>query len=154
MTTFSNLLQRSFLEVPEKTSIVLQNAGRADTPINYRQLILGANRYARSLAREEIKAGEVVLLILQHGEDLAFSFWGAVLHGAIPAIMPFLTEKLSPEKYRADLAALISITKPTAIITSPEFEDEARSALMPGGSVRKVILTNKIEPESIPDFNS
>ncbi|MDP1713604.1 MAG: AMP-binding protein [Anaerolineales bacterium] len=154
MSTFSNLLQRSFLEVPEKISIVLQNAGRADTPINYRQLILGANRYARSLAREEIKAGEVVLLILQHGEDLAFSFFGAVLHGAIPAIMPFLTEKLSPEKYRADLAALISITKPTAIITSPEFEDEARSALMPGGSVRKVILTNKIEPEAIPDFNS
>ncbi|MHB8777129.1 MAG: AMP-binding protein [Anaerolineales bacterium] len=154
MTTFSNLLQSSFLEVPEKTSIILQNAGQADTPITYRQLILGANRYAMTLVREEIEPDEIVLLILQHGEDLAFSFWGAVLHGAIPAIMPFLTEKLSPEKYRADLASLISITKPTAIITSPEFEAEARSALMPGGSVRKVILTNNIEPESIPDFNS
>ncbi len=154
MTTFSNLLQNSFLEVPEKTSIILQNAGQADTPITFRQLIFGANRYALTLVREGIKPGEVVLLILQHGEDLTFSFWGAVLHGAIPAIMPFLTEKLSPEKYRADLASLISITKPTAIITSPEFEAEARSALMPGNPVRTVILTNKIEPESNPDFNS
>jgi fatty-acyl-CoA synthase len=154
MTTFSNLLQRSFLEVPEKTGIVLQNAGRADALITYRQLILGSNRFALTLAREEIKPGEVVLLILQHGEDLAFSFWGAVLHGAIPAIMPFLTEKLSPEKYRADLASLIAITKPTAIITSPEFETEARSALVPGDSVRKVILTNDIEPETIPDFDT
>lgn len=154
MTTFSNLLQRSYLEVPEKTSIVLQNAGQADMPITYRQLILGANRYALTLDREGIKPSEVVLLILQHGEDLAFSFWGAVLHGAIPAIMPFLTEKLSPEKYRADLAALISITKPTAVITSPEFEAEARSALTPGDSVRKILLTDSIEPESIPDFDT
>jgi len=154
MTTFSNLLQNSFLEVPEKTSIILQNAGQADTPITFRQLILGANRYALTLVREGIKPGEVVLLILQHGEDLTFSFWGTVLHGAIPAIMPFLTEKLSPEKYRADLASLISITKPTAIIASPEFEAEARSALIPGNPVRTVILTNNIEPESNPDFNS
>lgn len=154
MTTFSNLLQNSYLEVPEKTSIILQHAGQADTPITYRQLILGANRYALTLVRDGIEPGEVVLLILQHGEDLIFSFWGAVLHGAIPAIMPFLTEKLSPEKYRADLVSLISITKPTAIITSPEFEAEARSALTSGSSVRTVILTNNIEPESNPDFNS
>ena len=154
MTTFSNLLQRSYQEVPEKTSIILQSAGQADTPLTYRQLILGANRYALTLAREEIKSGEVVLLILQHGEDLVYSFWGAVLHGAIPSIMPFLTEKLAPEKYRADLASLISITKPTAIITYPEFEAEVRSALVAGDSVRKVILTSSIEAEAIPDFNS
>ncbi len=154
MTTFSNLLQRSYLEIPEKVSIVLQNAGQPDQEITYRQLILGANRYARSLAREEIKPGEVVLLILQHGQDLVFSFWGAVLCGAIPAIMPFLSEKLSPERYRTDLAALISITKPAAIITSTEFESEARSALVPGDSIRKVIVTNGVEPQSEPDFDS
>ncbi|MDP1778890.1 MAG: AMP-binding protein, partial [Anaerolineales bacterium] len=154
MTTFSNLLQRSYLEIPEKVSIVLQNAGQPDQEITYRQLILGANRYARSLAREEIKPGEVVLLILQHGQDLAFSFWGAVLRGAIPAIMPFLSEKLSPERYRADLASLISITKPAAIITSAEFESEASSALVPGDSIRKVIVTNTIEPQFEPDFDS
>ena len=154
MTTFSNLLQRSYLEIPEKVSIVLQNAGQPDQEITYRQLILGANCYARSLAREEIKPGEVVLLILQHGQDLAFSFWGAVLRGAIPAIMPFLSEKLSPERYHADLASLISITKPAAIITSAEFEEETRSALIPGDSVRRVIVTNTIEPQFEPDFDS
>jgi fatty-acyl-CoA synthase len=154
MTTLSNLLHRSFLEVPEKRSIVLQFAGQPDSELTYRQLILGANQYALTYAREEIKPGEVVLLILHHGQDLAFSFWGAVLHGAIPAIMPFLSEKLSPERYRADLASLISITKPVAIITSAEFETEARSALMPGDSIRKVIVTNTFESQSEPDFDS
>ncbi|MBK7455421.1 MAG: AMP-binding protein [Anaerolineales bacterium] len=154
MTTLSNLLHRSFLEVPEKRSIVLQFAGQPDSELTYRQLILGANQYALTYAREEIKPGEVVLLILQHGQDLAFSFWGAILHGAIPAIMPFLSEKLSPERYRADLASLISITKPVAIITSDEFESEARSALVPGDSIRRVIITNTIERQSEPDFDS
>ena len=154
MTTFSNLLHRSYLEVPEKVSIVLQHVGLPDQEMTYRQLILGANQYALTYAREEIKPGEVILLILPHGEDLVFSYWGATLHGAIPAIMPFLSEKLSPERYRADLASLISITKPAAIITSAEFEEEARSALVPGDSVRKVIVTNAIEPQSEPDFDS
>ncbi len=134
--------------------MVLQYAGQPDQEITYRQLILGANQYALAYAREEIKSGEVILLILQHGQDLVFSFWGAILHGAIPAVMPFLSEKLSPERYRADLASLISITKPSAIITSAEFEEEARSALVPGDSVRKVIVTNTIEPQSEPDFDS
>jgi acyl-CoA synthetase (AMP-forming)/AMP-acid ligase II len=154
MTIFSNLLQRSFLEVPEKTSIVLQHAGQPDQAITYRELILGANQYALTFARENLKPGEVALLILPHGQDLTFAFWGAVLHGVIPAIMPFLSEKLSPERYRADLASLISITKPSAIITSAEFEAEARSALLPGDSVLRVIVTNTVEPQSEPDFDS
>ena len=154
MTTLSNLLHRSYLDVPEKVSIVLQHAGQPDQEISYRQLVLGANQYALTYAREEIKPGEVILLILQHGQDLTFAFWGAVLGGVIPAIMPFLSEKLSPERYRADLASLISITKPAAIITSAEFEEEARSALVPGDSVRKMIVTNTIEPQSEPNFNS
>lgn len=154
MTTLPNLLQRNYQEAPDKTSIILQHAGQDDKPLTYRDLIRGANRYALTYAREGIQPGEVVILILQHGEDLVYSFWGAILHGAIPSIMPFLTEKLAPEKYRADLASLISITKPTTIVTYPEFEQEVRGALTEGDSVRHVILTNGIEVEDEPNFES
>ncbi|NOH04880.1 MAG: AMP-binding protein [Chloroflexi bacterium] len=154
MTTLPNLLQQSYREVPDKTSVILQHAGQPDKPLTYRDLIRGANRYALTYAREGIQPGEVVILILQHGEDLVYSFWGAILHGAIPSIMPFLTEKLAPEKYRADLASLISITKPTTIVTYPEFEAEVRGALVAGDSVRHVILTDQIEAETEPNFES
>lgn len=154
MTTLPNLLQRSYQEVPDKTSIILQHAGQPDKPLTYHDLIRGANRYALTYAREGIKPGEVVILILQHGEDLIYSFWGAILHGAIPSIMPFLTEKLAPEKYRADLVSLISITRPTTIVTYPEFEGEVRGALVEGDSVCHVILTDNIEKESEPNFES
>lgn len=154
MNTLPHLLQRAYQTVPDKTSIILQFAGREDKAIHYRDLIHGANRYAQTYAQKGIKRGEVIVLILQHGEDLVFSFWGAILHGAIPSIMPFLTEKLAPEKYRADLASLISITKPTTIVTYPEFEHEIRGALVEGDSVKNIILTSQIESESNINFDS
>jgi fatty-acyl-CoA synthase len=153
MTTFSHLLRRHYKETPDKTAIILQHAGQPDIPLTYRDLLSGANGYATTYAREGINPGEVVVLILQHGAHLVYSFWGAVLRGAIPSIMPFLTEKLSPERYRADLVALVSITKPAAIVTYPEFEEEVRAALGNGSTVRMVIITEKVEPPSAPDFD-
>ena len=66
---------------------------------------------------------------MQHSLELVYAYFGAILHGAIPSIMPYLTEKLSPERYRADLTSLVGITQPAAIVTFPEFESEVRSAL-------------------------
>jgi fatty-acyl-CoA synthase len=154
MTTFPERLKSLHSQTPQQVAVYLQFASREDLPLTYERLLRGANAYARTLEREGIRPGEVIILILQHGEDLIYSFWGAILYGAIPSIMPFLTEKLSPERYRADLSALISVTKPAAIITYPEFEAEARAALREGDSVRSVIVTDRIEPHTEVDFAS
>ncbi len=153
ITTLAQQLHGHYASSPGQTSIILQQAGHEDRPISYRALVEGSNRYARTYAREGLRPNEVIVLILQHGEELIYAFWGAVLYGAVPAIMPFLTEKLSPERYRSDLSALISVTKPAAILTYPEFEGEIRTALRPDDSVRAVILTSLMEPTSGPDFD-
>src|SRR5690349_9413753 len=124
MSTFSGRLHSLYQQSPEKLAITVQKAGQSDVPITLAQLLKGAQGFADTLSHNEIKPGEVVVLILQHGEQLIYSYFGAIIHGAIPSIMPFLTEKLSPERYRADLSALVSITKPAAIITYAQFEDE------------------------------
>lgn len=153
MTTFSRLLQGLYLEKPEQVTVYLQHAGRPDVPITYRQLVRGAAAYSQVLGQRGIQPGEVVVLILQHGRDLMSAFFGAVLHGAIPSIMPFLTEKLLPERYRADLASLIMVTQPAAIVTYPDFEAEVRAALRPGDSVRTVIVSDQVKPAVEPDFD-
>jgi acyl-CoA synthetase (AMP-forming)/AMP-acid ligase II len=153
MITVPERLRSLFSQTPQQVAVYLQFAGREDLPLTYEQLLRGASAHARTLEREGIRPGEVTVLILQHGEELLYSFWGAILHGALPSIMPFLTEKLSPERYRADLSALISVTKPAAIVTYSEFEGEARAALQEGDSVRSVIVTDRIEPGP-PDFAS
>jgi acyl-CoA synthetase (AMP-forming)/AMP-acid ligase II len=152
MTTFAERLKSLHAQDPERVAIYLQQAGRDDLPISFHQLMRGASAYARTYAREGLQPGEVVVLILQHGEDLVYAFWGAILHGAIPSIMPFLTEKLSPERYRADLTALVSVTRPAGIVTYPEFETEVHSALNADSSVRLVVTTNRLEPQADPDF--
>jgi len=62
--------------------------------------------------------------------------------------MPFLTEKLSPERYRADLATLSQVTQPAAIVTYPEFAGEIRAALTAESSVRQVILTSEVPAQA------
>ncbi len=155
MPLFAETLLESFSAVPDRPVLYLQLSRQADQKITYGDLIRGSAGYARALAGAGIQPGEVVVLILQHGEALVYAFFGAILQGAIPSIMPFLTEKLAPEKYRADLAALIATTKPAAIITYPEFEAEVRSALQKGvdsrrDGVRAVLLATAIEPDPEP----
>ena len=101
--TFSRVLQRLHRDQPDQVALILQHAGQPDLPVTRRALIEGASAYALALEQHGIQPGEVVILILQHGQSLVHAFFGAILCGAIPSIMPFLTEKLLPERYRADL---------------------------------------------------
>jgi acyl-CoA synthetase (AMP-forming)/AMP-acid ligase II len=153
MTIVPERLKALHDRTPDRVAVYLQFAGREDLPITYDRLLRGAGAFARTLAREGIQPGEVVVLILQHSEELLYAFWGSILHGAIPSNMPFLTEKLSPERYRADLSSLISVTRPAAIVTYPEFELDVRGALQEGDSVRAVIVTSQLEPSSDLDFD-
>jgi fatty-acyl-CoA synthase len=154
MTIVPDRLRSIHARTPDRVAVTLQFSGREDLPITFDRLLCTAGAFARTLARERIQPGEVVVLILQHSEELLYAFWGSILHGAIPSIMPFLTEKLSPERYSSDLASLISVTQPAAIVTYPQFEVDVRSALKQGDSVRSVILTSQIESETGLNFDA
>ena len=146
--TFSHILKQSYLNKPDQVILTMQQTGQPDDQITYADLIEGAAAYEAALDNAGIQPGEVVILILQHGFALINAFWGAVLHGSIPSIMPFLTEKLLPERYRASLEALVAITQPSAIVTYAEFENEVRAAIKPDDSVRAVLIAeNILQPE-------
>jgi acyl-CoA synthetase (AMP-forming)/AMP-acid ligase II len=155
MPNFSDILKQHYEQRPDQVSVILLHAGQPDRPVTYRELVHGAAGYVKTYQMNGVQPGEVVLLILQHGSDLLYAYFGAVLHGAIPSIMPFLTEKLLPERYRADLAALVAVTRPTAIVTYPDFEAEVRAALKPGeDSVQTVIVSDQAKGPTAPDFAS
>lgn len=154
MPTLIDLVRHNYYTNSNKTAFILQHAGHEDLSLSYRDLVCGSAHYAHIYKQKGIQPGEVAVLILQHGEDIIYAFWGAILYGVIPTIMPFLTEKLSPERYQADLATLVSITQPAAIITYPEFEQDVRNALTPDGPVRSIIVTDHAKVASTePDFD-
>jgi fatty-acyl-CoA synthase len=135
---------------PDQPALYLLFNRQEDQSITWTQLLSGARGYAQALDAAGILPGEVVILILQHGESLIDAFFGAMLHGSIPSIMPFLTEKLSPEQYRRSLSALFQITAPSAVITYPAFEAEVRQAIADSTidgihSVRKLLLDEDIQ---------
>ena len=158
MINFTQILKQAYLETPDQAIIHLLFSRQPDQHLTYRDLLHSAQVYSRALEQARIQPGEVIILILQHGSDLVASFFGTVLRGAIPSIMPFLTEKLLPEQYRASLSALFDITKPAGVITYPEFFDEVHQASR-GTSVRAVLdsekITSAVHPkEASIDFES
>ena len=169
MTTFGHLLAEAFRESPDHLCVVLQRAGQPDLTLTFRQVMEGANSYALVLKNMGVLPGDVVVIILEHSQALLFAYWGTIMHGAIPSVMPFLTEKLAPERYRNELVALLDVTRPSAIITYPEFETEVRAAIEscgadshrnnrkpsePGRMSIAVLLPDHIPPPSTPDFET
>lgn len=128
MQTFPETLFHHLTHTPDRVAVTLLFAREPDQSLTYRQLMDGAQGYAAMFAQAGIRPGEVVVLILDHGPDLIFAFFGAVLHGAIPSILPYLTEKLDPEHYRKSLAALFDLTAPAAVLTAPAFAAEVEAA--------------------------
>jgi fatty-acyl-CoA synthase len=144
--TISRVLIQAYQEVPEQVAVYLIHSHQADQPITYHRLLDRAAGYAQALRQAGIQPGEVVILLLNREEDLLDVFYGAILHGSIPSIMPYLTEKLSPEHYRQSLSALFQTTSPRAIITYPEFEHEVREATKNSISPISILLTRDIQP--------
>ncbi len=142
---FSEVLRAFYEREPERVAITLQHPHQPDHAVSYRELIERSSDYALAYSQAGIQPGDVIILILQHGTDLVYSYWGAVLLGAIPSIMPFLTEKLSPERYRSDLRALFKYTRPAGVVTYPEFESEVRALMTESeNTVRQVFVSGQI----------
>jgi len=95
---FSTVLKQAYQKRPDQPSIHLIERDVPDRTVSYRDLIEEASGYARALESAGIGPGDLVIQIQRHGMDLVSAFIGAILRGAVPAILPFLTEKLSPER--------------------------------------------------------
>ncbi|MFC2064721.1 AMP-binding protein [Chloroflexota bacterium] len=154
MKNFSSILLSNLELFPNKECLFIVHSNQPDISITYNELVNKSAGYARRFQNLGIQPGEVVILVLQHGIDLIYAYFGAILNGSIPSIMPFLTEKLLPERYRSDMSALISITHPAAIVTDGEFFDEIQKARVPGDSVRELILVEELSGERVPDFQT
>ncbi len=153
LRTFGQRLKQLYEQEAQFDILHIQYARQPDQTFNYADLLHSAAGYAQALLRASVQPGEVVILILQHGEPLVAAYVGVVLHGAVPSIMPFLTEKLSPEQYRRSLAALFEITSPAAFITYSEFVGEIRQAIPAGKSVKALLVWEDIQPVRAIDFS-
>ncbi|KUK46888.1 MAG: AMP-dependent synthetase and ligase [Anaerolinea thermophila] len=133
-----------YKEDAEFPVIIFQSAGKPDIPITYKELVEKSYCYAEKYFNDGIRPGDVIVLVLQHSLDLIYSYFGAILAGAVPSMMPFLTEKLIPEKYQNDFQSLLTIIHPKAIVTYREFKNEVFDHFDTASQVKHIILSDDI----------
>jgi fatty-acyl-CoA synthase len=92
-------------------------AGRAPVETSFAGLESRTRSYASAYRAAHVHKGDVVLVILEHHEDLMPAFLGAMWLGAIPAFLPTPTPKMDPKRYFSNLRALIARTTPAAVMT-------------------------------------
>jgi len=141
---FSTRLQELLRDYPDEQILHFLKTGEEDFHLTYRQLVDGAQRYTAILEMRAIAPGEVVILIMQQSVELVYAYFGVILNGSVPSIMPFLTEKLLPDKYRKDLVALIEVTRPSAIITYRDFAPELSDIQSGNDFIKTIVYTDEI----------
>jgi len=141
---FSKKILDQVDKFPDKQILRILLAGKY-IHLTYKDIFDGACRYEYALKETGIGSGDVVILILPHGLDLIFAYFGVILNGSIPSIMPSLTEKLIPEKYRKDFKSLIEISKPSALITFSDFKEEIEFLEAYESSLKSVIISDEID---------
>jgi acyl-CoA synthetase (AMP-forming)/AMP-acid ligase II len=147
---FSKRILDQIDKFPDKVILKILLGGNY-AHLTYKDIFNGACKYEYALKENGIGSGDVVILILPHGLNLIFAYFGAVLNGSIPSIMPTLTEKLIPEKYRKDFKSLIEISKPSALITFSGFKEEINFLKTYEPSMKAVIISDEIDINHDPN---
>ncbi len=129
--TLSERILAHSRETPDRLAIRLLHGQRPEQAITYGHLLEESLRYAGRLEQSGVKPGSVVLIIHPHGADLVFGFFGTLLAGAIPSILPYPTEKLDPVHYRQSMEALFQLIKPRAVLTYSGLGETLGSLLDP-----------------------
>jgi fatty-acyl-CoA synthase len=161
-TTLLDAARRLYNQHADQTAVVMID-GDDETAISTRTFFEQAARYARALEQAGVRAGDLVALILQHGPDVLYSFWGAMLLGATPSIFPFLTEKLDPETYFDSVRALVAHEAIRVIITYEDLQADLdhtvgniatlsaiinKDTLQAEGNAASYLSLNPAQPES------
>jgi len=137
-STLPQVLFERYRSHPDEAALVLRMDKREAT-LTVRDIVDGAMGYATRMQQAGILPGEVVIDLLPPGEELVLSFIGAMLIGAVPSILPFLTEKLDPQRYRESLDGLITVTRPAGLIAEPNLIGMLRGHLAHAGIVKAMI---------------
>lgn len=121
-----------------------------EVSLSTREFFAKAAGYAQALKAIGVGAGDLVVLVLPHSLEVLYSFWGAMMLGAVPSIFPFLTEKLHRERYFESVQKLVARSDVRAVITYDALAEPLRSALQGIEGLLPLILVDGLDAEGNP----
>ncbi|WP_417512856.1 AMP-binding protein [Minwuia sp.] len=101
-------------------------SGRLD--LTFGDMALDCRRFAETYRHQNLAEGSTVLIFLRHVPQLYGSFFGAMLAGYVPALMPCSSPRQDPELYWQSHNKLLRKIRPSALVADRETFAEMRSA--------------------------
>jgi acyl-CoA synthetase (AMP-forming)/AMP-acid ligase II len=134
---------------PQREALRILTPDERDTTLSRADLLNAAQAAAAQLPASE---GELVIMVQRDLLTLVSTFFGAMLKGAIPSILPFATEKLHPDRYAASMAALLSIAQPAALAVEGAVRADVEGLLPAEGPLPELLTVAR--PTPTPSFDA
>lgn len=100
---------------------------------SYRDIDVGARRWARLYRQLGTPPGDVVVIVLRHSGELYSAFLGAMMAGVIPSYLPFPTVKQDPRLYWEAHRLLFERIQPRVAVTYADNADALNAIAAPVG---------------------
>jgi acyl-CoA synthetase (AMP-forming)/AMP-acid ligase II len=126
--TLIDAFERSRVD-PDSLAITYIETGCDPVRTTRAEFAITARRYAAAVRAVGIRPGDLVLVAHEDTMSLFYSFWGLLLVGAIPSIYTIPNERLFPEIYMANVAALVKDIDARALLTSDALAEQFASRI-------------------------
>lgn len=140
-TLTENLLAHAARE-PEKVFCRLIRPNLT-VPITYQGLAVRGLQYARAYLNAGLLPGDMVLVALNHGEDMIYAFVGAILGGFIPTYMATLKTRQDPSHYAAQFKIQCQRIHKGLFVTDPETASSVQHLLV-GSNLQLLAIDSSI----------
>lgn len=120
------------------------------TAISYAALASSAAPYAAACQAQGVVKGDRVIILHDHGPELLFSFFGAMLAGAVPTMMPPPSPRQEPGHFWKGQLQVISRIAAKAILTTERLE-AALESVVPNHGTKVITAGDLPDTDELPD---
>jgi acyl-CoA synthetase (AMP-forming)/AMP-acid ligase II len=112
-----------------------------------------ARSQAALLAKHDVSNGDRVVLIMPQGIPLMAAFAGAMMLGAVPAILAYPNFKVESAKYRFGLAGVTANLQAKAVVIDEDFPGDLLEHVALGTETQLLRAAGEMESAQLPDVS-
>jgi len=121
---FGTLTEALLAAPPAKAFVTMWNDDDDTRTLTFGEFTRGAQTQAVYFSKQGLGRGDRIILIMPQGIELMAAFAGALLLGAVPAILAYPTFKIEPAKYRFGLSGVSANLKAKLVVIDDSFPEE------------------------------
>jgi acyl-CoA synthetase (AMP-forming)/AMP-acid ligase II len=137
--TIVSTLRQYATKSPDKVFAIVESARRPVTQITYAQYWAEASGVAASLYGSGVREGDVVICLGEQSSHLLYAISGCFLLGALPSVVPHLSEKLDADVYSRTLTTLCNVSQVRAAIVSESEYERTADILRKAPTLRVIV---------------